>query len=79
MLHMNNTITTKQLYNLLYNIYKAPTDYIAVYSFGVYSGWVCKSAYTTDDFQELQISRLIRIGKAVEVGKRRELALKEIA
>jgi hypothetical protein len=79
MLYMNSTIRNKQLYNLLYNIYKAPTDYVAVYSFGMYSGWVCKSAYTTEDFQELQISRLIRIGKAVEVGKRREIALQNIA
>lgn len=78
MLHMNNTITTKQLYNLLHSIYTAPNDYLCIYSFGCLTGWCCKASFLTPEMQSLELDRIIVLGKELERARRKQLVLQNI-
>lgn len=79
MIHINHTIQSIQLYNLLKSIVDSSTDYLCVYSYGVFVGWVCKSGFITDGFGSSEVDRLIMLGKQLEKTRRKEIALQGIS
>lgn len=78
MIHYTKTNTTKQLYNLLKSIVDSSTDYLCVYSYGVFVGWVCKSGFITEGFGSSEVDRLLVFAKQLEKARRKQIAMQII-
>lgn len=79
MLHINQTIRNKQLYNLLYSIYTAPNDYLCIYSLGCLTGWCCKASFLTPEMQSQELDRITTFAKVLEKARRKQIASQNIA